>query len=137
MSAVASPRLIVNRRDLTVELDVLAGRGRDLAQLRPQILGVFRKTLENGRREIRERFARHLLGTDAVRSLSYLMDQLVRAIHEFASTKVFPVANPTAGEHMAVAAVGGYGRGELAPYSDVDLLFVLAYKSTPNTEQVV
>jgi [protein-PII] uridylyltransferase len=137
MSAVASPRLIVNRRDLTVELDVLAGRGRDLAQLRPQILGVFRKTLENGRREIRERFAHHLLGTDAVRSLSYLMDQLVRAIHEFASTKVFPVANPTAGEHMAVAAVGGYGRGELAPYSDVDLLFLLAYKSTPNTEQVV
>jgi UTP:GlnB (protein PII) uridylyltransferase len=32
---------------------------------------------------------------------------------------------------MAVMAVGGYGRGEMAPYSDVDLLFVTPWKITP------
>ena len=65
------------------------------------------------------------------------MDQLVRLIHEFALSSVYPAANPTTGEQMAVLATGGYGRVELAPFSDVDLMFLLPYKLTPHSEQVV
>ncbi|TYC54074.1 [protein-PII] uridylyltransferase [Rhodobacterales bacterium] len=69
--------------------------------------------------------------------LSYVQDELIRVIYDFAVQHVYPVKNPSTAERMSVAAVGGYGRGTLAPGSDIDLLFVLPYKQTPWGEQVV
>ena len=67
----------------------------------------------------------------------FLIDQLIRVLFDFVSESIYPLANPTAGEKLAIVAVGGYGRGEMAPFSDIDLLFLLPYKRTPHTEQVV
>src|SRR6185503_3883940 len=76
-------------------------------------------------------------GPAVLAATSFLMDQLVRVIFDFADTRVFPAANPSAAERLGVVATGGFGRGELAPLSDLDLLFLRPYKQTPRGEQIV
>jgi [protein-PII] uridylyltransferase len=132
---IQRPREIIKRRALSLALDALAAGLPEPPRAR--VVELLREALKSGRAEVHRRFAAGASGRETVRALSYLMDQLIRALYDFVGSHVYPLANPTAGEHMAMVAVGGYGRGELAPYSDVDLLFLLPYKATPHTEQVV
>ncbi|MGH6984139.1 MAG: [protein-PII] uridylyltransferase, partial [Stellaceae bacterium] len=134
MHAINRPRAVVDRRSLLARLDELAENG---TPNQPQLVAFLKEALAAGRAEIRQRFDTDGSGTDAAHALCFLMDQLIRLLYDFTVGHVYPAANPTEGERMALVAVGGYGRGELAPFSDVDLLFLLPYKATPHTEQVV
>jgi [protein-PII] uridylyltransferase len=68
---------------------------------------------------------------------AYLTDQLVKTVFHIATTHLHPLPNPTEGERITIMAVGGYGRFEMAPHSDVDLLFLTPYKITPWAESVI
>jgi len=137
---VAQPRTIIDRRALLERLDGVV-KGRPAADSRPGVLAAFKDALAQGRAEIRRRFEANrdarTRGRECAKASAYLFDQLIRSLYDFAFERVYPNANPTSGEKKAVVATGGYGRGELAPQSDIDLLFLLAYKLTPHAEQVI
>jgi [protein-PII] uridylyltransferase len=67
---------------------------------------------------------------------SALTDALVQAALA-AAIHLHPIPNPTEAERIAVLGVGGYGRAEMAPHSDVDLLFLTPWKITPWAESVI
>ena len=134
MNEVSDPRQVIDRRRLTGELATLAEDGEPDAAAVAQIL---KRALGEGREEICRRFETSGNGRAAAAAHAYLLDQLIRALHDFATGTLYRLANPSTGEKLAIVAVGGYGRGELAPFSDIDLLFLLPYKRTPYVEQVV
>ncbi|MFZ1347972.1 MAG: [protein-PII] uridylyltransferase, partial [Tabrizicola sp.] len=77
------------------------------------------------------RQARALISAQAALTDVLVQVTLATALH------LHPLANPTEAERIAVLGVGGYGRAEMAPQSDVDLLFLTPWKITPWAESVI
>ena len=101
---------------------------------RQDILRRAKSTLEHGRAHIREQFLKgESTGHETADALAILMDETLQFIwHE-----VGMGLNVDLADHLALMAVGGYGRGQLAPHSDVDLLFLRISKDQAVQDQAV
>ena len=104
---------------------------------REGLLAVLRDHYEAGMAEIRRRRDAGGTGRRAAEERAWLVDGILRALFRHATERLYPVANPTDAEHLALAATGGYGRGLLAPHSDIDILFLHPYRLTGWHERVI
>uniref|UniRef100_UPI00356634F4 nucleotidyltransferase domain-containing protein n=1 Tax=Litorivivens sp. TaxID=2020868 RepID=UPI00356634F4 len=95
-------------------MSTLATEAQALGEPKDRI-ALFRNYLQNHREQLDKRFEAKDNIRDIVKSRANAVDEVLRA-----AWSLYPW-----NEDIALIAVGGYGRGELHPYSDVDLLILL------------
>ena len=105
-------------------------------QLRAALVTYLKPHVEEARTAAKQRLEQDGDGRACAQGLSDFQDALIRLAYDFITEHVYRAQNPSKAERMAVVAQGGYGRGLLAPGSDIDLLFLLPYKQTAWGESV-
>jgi [protein-PII] uridylyltransferase len=139
-SALPNRRAIIDRRALADHLEqvVKDADTHNSAVLRGKIVGILAGALASGRAEAMRRLHDHPTnGRETVQALAFLTDQILRILYDATIRHLYNPGNRSTSEQMVLLAVGGYGRGEMAPGSDVDIAFVTPYKPTGWTEQVI
>jgi [protein-PII] uridylyltransferase len=122
---------------LAADLDKLcqlhAGHEREL---RAAVAQRLKAALTEGRALAEKLLLNDRHGRRCAERLCRMQDEIIRLLFELAERHLYPSQNRSEAERMTVVATGGYGRGLLAPGSDIDLLFLLPYKQTAWGESV-
>src|SRR4051812_34235034 len=136
LSPADQPPALIDTDAIAAELAQLAveypGREREL---RTAVAQRLKSALAQGRATAEQMLLQDRHGRACAEWLCAMQDEITRLIYDLVS-KLYRSLTPSDSERMAVVATGGYGRGLLAPGSDIDLLFLLPYKQTAWGESV-
>jgi [protein-PII] uridylyltransferase len=134
--AAPPPPKGVERSKLLEKLATLheehSGRG---GAFRRAAVEALQALLASGRSEARKTLEEGGGGRACAETLSAETDEFLRAVLEMSARWLAPAE--TSGSSPTIVAVGGYGRGMLAPFSDIDLLFLLPDKPAPGVERII
>ena len=114
------------------KLDDALGSPRSFATLldrcydRPDFLQGLKTLITAAQERLRQEHAAGARGRNVVRHLTALVDDVVRTVFQYVLAH-----HASANVPCALLALGGYGRGELNPHSDIDLMF-LCQKTPPD-----
>ena len=132
----AAGDVFFDRRLVAADLERLRAKTASDDEFRRLAVERFRTALEEGRGKARAELEERGNGLVCAQQIADVEDELLRAIYDYVVAYFYPAENPSLGERICIVAVGGYGRGTLAPGSDIDLLFLLPYKETAWSESV-
>ncbi|MEO5349365.1 MAG: [protein-PII] uridylyltransferase [Magnetococcus sp. YQC-3] len=108
-------------QELATILPAVAASGKeDAAAERRAFLACLQNSLTAGRERLHQNHLDGASGQQVTQGHAYLMDVLLHRLYRYVHDGRDDGKNT-----FSVVATGGYGRGELAPYSDIDLLFLL------------
>jgi len=96
----------------------------------------FKQLLKDEKEKIKNWHRSGTGGREIIQAHTSLVDEVIRHVL-LSMTQLEAYAEANVLEDFALIAVGGYGRGELNPLSDIDLLFLLSKKTQPITETFI
>src|SRR3954471_4436114 len=126
--SLSDQRAVIDRRLLADRIRAV----RSGKKLNGDVADILRGALIHGRKEIAHRLADQPgEGRAAAQATAFLHDQIVRLAFDFVMERVLD--DPVGG--IALVGLGGTGRGEMAPGSDLDLMVLTAKAPGPSEEQ--
>lgn len=107
--------------------------------LRSSIANILSEANVNGRLEIQKQFEKFPFeSAKTIASYSFLKDNLISYAFDLVKSILQPKKiKQTTSDYISIIAVGGYGRAQMAPHSDVDLLFLTQAKPNPRVEKII